>query len=229
MKYFVFQRLDEPPPVSIRPTDLLYGPAVCVLHQDVLDPHTVQVRTTGDKDAQDVLDPRTVQVRTTAVTCSQCGAELGHQVQDTVEIWTHSVVLTAAGTDKLYLNPDVRTAFDNLRVLLFSRLHDQVGGGELMPRFLFAADRRRLTVWVVDKCLELYTANDNNVEKHAAVKVLYAIESTSDRDAVGSNSAAMDTLPTEMMEEVVTQLNRLTDSLPDDLQPKNGWQVAYLL
>lgn len=194
-------KLAAPPPVYLKVRDVLYGAGVCVFHQQ-----SFEETATRDEGGR--------------VLCRTCGADLGSRVEDSVEVWSHSVVASTAD-GKSRLNGTISSYFDNFALLLLSRLDDP---GTIMPKLQFSnpAGNQRIQVWVVDKTLECYQSEQLKLIPNKFAKILYKVSKESDPnfdDVIVSE---------RMLTDSLEHLNQSCDSFPSDLKFANGFQVAYV-
>lgn len=142
-------KLSAPPPINMQPTDILYGPATCVFHPDVLQ----------------------------KTECGSCGVEVGRVVDGNFEAWSSALTMSRNGI-KTFLHSGITSAFANFSWLLLA-LTDDSSQPMPRFQFKAGSDDCRLEVWVVDKQLQYIRSDDSGaLVEEKVVKILFKESST---------------------------------------------------
>ena len=192
-------KLDAPPDISFKASDILFGPGLCVFREEIFD---------SDK----------IRLQDFKVKC-ECGLCLGVKIEDTFEIFSHSLEFVSS-QDKTPLHPEMSSFLDNFVCILRARIEESA---QIMPRFTCVDENgTKYHIWVVDKHLECYRSSigETLVKEIVAKVVITSGPSQQASDEVFINK--------QMMGESTEFFNNSCDNFPNDLKFINGSKVAYI-
>jgi len=216
-------KLDTPPPITLRPSDVLFGSSgVCVFDKSIF--HDKRIEVTNN-----------------VLKCVDCSQEIGRRTytEDSVEVWSYPVVLTREGTEeeqkKIYLNTNVKSAFDNFRLLVLSLVDQNI---QIMPKFAFSTaaevtqqPNNVLLVWVVDKQLDIATisaavkhqdSETPTIQLRKVVKVLF--KETPNRPT----EYELVTVSHDIFKSACHTLPKVCHDFPASAKFVNDFQVCYI-
>jgi len=219
--YCCVNKLNKPPVMKPRTSDLLYNSYSFVVDITNIDEDAVNISSeseevTNESNETDVSEGGKA---TQVVSCKACEIELGSLVRDSLQIWCNSALLRC-GEVCMRSNKEVETAQDCFKMVINSYVIESISA---MPKVMLKNRlSKSLVLWIIDKDLSVAKSGKQGVVKESVMKILFK-----DGSDVPDSTMEIIELSNNVFDTGLQMLEKITENFPESFKVANDFKVSY--